>query len=103
MQLDEEGYLCDPADWTPELAVRLAAASGLELTEPHWQLIHLVRDFHAEFRLSPGMRPLVGYAKERLGREQGRSIHFMRLFQGEENPARILARIAGLPKPTNCD
>lgn len=102
MQLDAEGYLLDPADWTPQLAERLAAEQGLALTPQHWQLIRLVRAFHEEFRLSPGMRPLVGYAREKLGPEQGRSIHFMRLFRGE-NPAKMLARLAGLPKPTNCD
>ena len=103
MQLDAEGYLCDPLDWTPEIAVRLAGANGIELTEEHWQLINLIRSFYANFQLSPGMRPLVGYAREQLGPEVGRSIYFMQMFRGAESPARILARIAGLPRPVNCD
>lgn len=103
MQLDAEGYLCRLSDWTPELAVQLAKSSGIELTEQHWQLVYLIRSFYAEFQLSPGMRPLVGYAREQLGPEVGRSIHFMQLFRGEESPAKVLARISGLPRPVNCD
>lgn len=98
--LDKEGYLCSLADWTPAVAEHLAAAEGIELTDAHWEIIHLLRDFYQAFELSPAMRPLVKYVAQHLGPEKGKSIYLMRLFP--QSPAKIASKIAGLPKPTNC-
>lgn len=98
--LDKEGYLCNLEDWTPAVAEHLAAAEGIELTEAHWEVIHLLRDFYQAFELSPAMRPLVKYVAQHLGPEKGKSIYLMRLFP--QSPAKIASKIAGLPKPTNC-
>ncbi|MCZ6459336.1 MAG: TusE/DsrC/DsvC family sulfur relay protein, partial [Gammaproteobacteria bacterium] len=35
-----------------------------------------------------------------LGAEKGTSIYLLKLFPG--SPAKLLAKIAGLPRPTNC-
>lgn len=98
--LDKEGYLCNLEDWTPAVAEHLAAAEGIELTDAHWEIIHLLRDFYQAFELSPAMRPLVKYVAQHLGPEKGKSIYLMRLFP--QSPAKIASKIAGLPKPTNC-
>jgi tRNA 2-thiouridine synthesizing protein E len=38
--------------------------------------------------------------KQSLGDDKGRSIYLMQLFPG--SPAKLAARLAGLPKPDNC-
>ena len=39
---DPDGFLADPAQWTPELAARLAELEGVgELGEEHWRVIDL--------------------------------------------------------------
>ncbi|MBD5769951.1 TusE/DsrC/DsvC family sulfur relay protein [Marinomonas colpomeniae] len=98
--LDEEGYLLNLQDWTPELANQLARELNLELTDAHWEIIHLLRNFYNEYEVSPAMRPLVKTVSKALGSEKGRSIYLMTLFPG--SPPKLAAKIAGLPKPANC-
>ncbi|TYL47394.1 TusE/DsrC/DsvC family sulfur relay protein [Marinomonas sp. IMCC 4694] len=98
--LDEEGYLLDLQDWTPELANQLALEVEVEMTEAHWEIIYLLREFYAAFEISPAMRPLVKAVSRKLGADKGRSIYLMTLFPG--SPPKLAAKIAGLPKPANC-
>lgn len=99
-RLDKDGYLAELDAWTPEVAALLAAEEGVELGAEHWEIIEVLRSFHARFELSPDNRALVKATRLALGPEKGRSIHLMRLFGG--SPAKTGARIAGLPRPTNC-
>ncbi|WP_416140619.1 TusE/DsrC/DsvC family sulfur relay protein [Halomonas sp. HK25] len=98
--LDPEGYLIKLEDWTPEVASAIAAEESIELTDEHWEIIEVLRDFYRRFEQAPAMRPLVKAVAKALGEEKGRSIHLMRLFPG--SPAKLCARIAGLPKPSHC-
>lgn len=97
---DKEGFLLDPTEWDESIAEILAEAEGIELTEAHWELVRLTRRFYEEFELSPAMRPLVKFVKQNAGSDKGRSVYLMRLFPG--SPAKLLSKIAGLPKPDNC-
>ena len=97
---DKEGYLTDLNDWSEAVAEQIASAEGIELSDAHWALIRLVRQFYADFEVSPAMRPLVKLTREKLGPEQGNSLYLLKLFPG--SPAKVLAKIAGLPRPTNC-
>ncbi|GAB3380646.1 TusE/DsrC/DsvC family sulfur relay protein [Spongiibacter taiwanensis] len=98
--VDKDGFLKNLADWDAEVAEALAASEGITLDQPRWQLIELVQRFYQEFGLSPAMRPLVKYARQNLGEQQGSSLYFLRLFPG--SPAKLLSKIAGLPRPDNC-
>ena len=100
LELDKDGYLVDLDDWSVEVANALAAAEGLELTPDHWQILDLLRGFYAEFQLSPATRPLIKYTALKLGPEKGNSLHLNKLFNG--TPAKLAAKLAGLPRPTNC-
>ena len=97
---DKEGYLLDLADWSPEVAEQIAQREGIALTTEHWRIIHLLRNYHAVHDLSPAMRPLVRRVRAQLGAEKGNSLYLLRLFPG--NPAKVAAKIAGLPRPTHC-
>ncbi len=100
-ETDKEGFLRNTADWNPAIAEYLAELDGIILTEDHWEVIHLVRDYHQNYRLFPANRVLVTKVREAFGESKGNSIHLMKLFTGK--PARHIAKIAGLPKPPNCD
>ncbi|MCP1314051.1 MULTISPECIES: TusE/DsrC/DsvC family sulfur relay protein [unclassified Halomonas] len=100
IELDPEGYLVNMTDWSPEVAERLAQEEGLTLTEAHWEVLRVARDFYARFEMAPAMRALVKATRLALGDEKGSSIYLMGLFP--ESPARRVARLGGLPKPTNC-
>ncbi|TXH92551.1 MAG: TusE/DsrC/DsvC family sulfur relay protein [Pseudomonas sp.] len=98
--LDKDGYLVALADWSPAAAEALAEREELQLTAEHWEILELLRAFYAEFQLSPATRPLIKYVALKLGPEKGNSLHLNRLFKG--TPAKLAAKLAGLPKPTNC-
>lgn len=93
VQLDEEGFLVNPDDWTPELAEALAKEEGIELTEKHWQVIHFCREKAKETGASPTLREI----------SVGTGIPIKDLFQlFPKAPAKRVARIAGLKKPQGC-
>lgn len=97
---DPQGFLLELSDWNEEIASEIAQEEGIELTEPHWEVIHALRGFYQEFEVSPAMRILVKLCKERLGEDKGNSIYLLGLFP--DSPAKLASKIAGLPKPTNC-
>lgn len=100
ISVDQDGFLCDLTDWAPDVATALALAEGIELTPTHWAVLNALREFYAEFQLSPATRPLVKYIALKLGPETGNSACLNQLFKG--TPAKLAAKLAGLPKPTNC-
>lgn len=97
---DSEGFLVSPQLWTSATAVDIAELEGIQLTEAHWEILDAVRKFYDSYHLSPAMRPLSKYLKETLGSDKSSSIYLMSLFPG--NPAKLAAKIAGLPKPPGC-
>ncbi|WP_438467040.1 TusE/DsrC/DsvC family sulfur relay protein [Marinomonas sp. PE14-40] len=98
--LDKEGYLIKLEDWSEELTLYLADQEDIALTNAHWEIILLLRDFYQEFEISPAMRPLVKAVSKKLGADKGKSIYLMQLFPG--SPAKLITKLAGLPKPANC-
>ncbi|GAA4648172.1 TusE/DsrC/DsvC family sulfur relay protein [Kistimonas scapharcae] len=98
--LDKEGYLKNLNDWTPEVAEALAQKAVISLTPAHWEVLNAIRDFYRTYDLSPSQRPFVKHIANTLGPEKGHSIYLMKLFP--ESPAKLAARIAGLPRPSNC-
>lgn len=98
--LDNDGFLINLNDWNEDVARRLAASEQIELTEAHWEILWLLRRFYEEFDLSPAMRPLSRYIRAQLGADKASSIYLLTLFPG--SPAKLAAKIAGLPRPENC-
>ena len=100
LRLDADGHLARPGDWSEDAAHELADAAGVELAEAHWRVIALLREFYAETGVAPSMRPLVALLRERGAAETASSIELLKLFPG--SPARLAAKIAGLPRPDKC-
>lgn len=98
--VDKEGYLKNLDDWDEEVARAIAEQENIDLTDSHWEIIHLLKAFHNEFDHAPNMRALVKYTQKHLGDDKGKSIYLMKLFPGSS--AKIAAKIAGLPRPTHC-
>lgn len=97
---DQEGFLLDIHEWSPEVAEQIASSENITLTDAHWQIIELAREYHQTFDISPEMRPFVKWTAQKLGPEKGKSIYLLSLFPG--SPAKLVSKIAGLPKPPNC-
>ncbi|WP_461519532.1 TusE/DsrC/DsvC family sulfur relay protein [Porticoccus sp.] len=93
-------YLDKLPAWTELSARQLAAEDNIELTAPHLEILLVARQFYADFGFSPSMRPLIRYIADHLNLGKARSIYLMQLFP--PSPAKVVARLAGLPKPKNC-
>ena len=100
MEVDEEGYLVNLADWNEDVANAMAAEDNLGLTENHWEVINFLRDYYAEYQIAPAIRVLTKVIGKKLGPEKGNSKYLYELFP--YGPAKQACRYAGLPKPTGC-
>lgn len=99
-ELDKEGYLVNLQDWSEVVADEMARQMDISLTEQHWEILRLMRDFHQRRGISPVMRILVKLVEKQLGPDKGNSLYLLKLFP--ESPARVASKIAGLPRPANC-
>jgi TusE/DsrC/DsvC family sulfur relay protein len=91
---NDEGFFTNPVQWTEAMAPELAAAEGIDpLTDQHWTVIRFMRKEFAEKGTGPTVRV--------LGKTSGVTVkELYRLFP--KGPAKIAARIAGIPKPRGC-
>jgi len=53
---DDEGYLLDPDQWTPDWAQAQALTLGLSLCDDHWRVIDFIRAGYQERQVTPDAR-----------------------------------------------
>jgi len=92
-QTDAEGYLTNRDDWSEELAKELASELKIELSEEHWKVIRTARAIEGESGSSPGLRKISKRSETPI-----KAIY--KLFP--DGPAKLIAKIAGIPKPKSC-
>ncbi len=94
VDVDAEGFFTDPQQWTDDMAREMAREAGIpELTERHWLVIRYMRAQYLEKGTAPTIRS--------LGKESGVAIkELYQLFP--KGPAKLAARLGGIPKPRGC-
>jgi dissimilatory sulfite reductase related protein len=94
VELNDEGFFVHPEQWTEDMVPVLARREGIEeLTDDHWKVVRFMRSEY----LSKGTGPTV----RALGKSSGVSIkELYQLFP--KGPAKIAAKVAGIPKPRGC-
>jgi TusE/DsrC/DsvC family sulfur relay protein len=94
LELDKDGHLANPSDWSEAIAREIAIMEGIgELTDQHWAVIHFMRGVHRQEGAPPSIR--------RITKESG--VDTKTLYQLFPNgPGKKAAKIAGLPKPNSC-
>ena len=94
VDVDAEGFLTDPAQWNEQIAEAIAAQSGIvEVTDRHWVVVRFMRDRYLATGNAPSIRS--------LGKETGVPIkELYQLFP--KGPAKLAAKIGGIPKPKGC-
>jgi tRNA 2-thiouridine synthesizing protein E len=100
IELDEYGHLLDGKQWSSDVANLLAGLDGMELTDAHWKVIRILRDYYHEFGIEAPMRAIVKQLREQDAEEFASSRALYRLFP--EGPVRQGSRYAGLPIPVSC-
>jgi TusE/DsrC/DsvC family sulfur relay protein len=94
IDLDAEGFMTDAGQWNRDVARAIAAEHGIdELSDRHWQVIEYMRDTYLASGSAPSIRT--------LGKASGVPIkELYELFP--KGPAKLAARIGGIPKPRGC-
>jgi TusE/DsrC/DsvC family sulfur relay protein len=94
VEVDAEGFLVDATQWNEQMAEEIARANGIEhLTDRHRQVIDFMRKTYLETGSAPSIRS--------LGKASGVPIkELYELFP--KGPAKLAAKIGGIPKPRGC-
>jgi len=94
VSVNDEGFLEDANQWSRDIATEIARNEGItELTPQHWQVIEFMRAEYFEKGTGPTVRA--------LGKTSGVSVkELYQLFP--KGPAKLAAKIAGIPKPRGC-
>jgi dissimilatory sulfite reductase related protein len=93
VQVNDEGYLTNPAEWTKDIAVEVAKEEGIaELSPDHWKVIDFCRA-NAANGAAPTLRTITN----------GAGVSTKEMFTlFPKGPAKKVARISGLGKPEGC-
>ena len=93
LDVDAEGFLQKPEQWDEEVARAIAADAGVTLTDRAWQVVRFMRERYLATGTAPTIRT--------LGKESGVPIkELYQLFP--KGPAKLAAKIGGIPKPHGC-
>jgi len=94
VDVDAEGFLTNPEQWNEQIAEAIAADNGVaELTDRHWLVVRFMRDRYLRTGNAPSIRA--------LGKESGVPVkELYELFP--KGPAKLAAKIGGIPKPKGC-
>ena len=94
VDVDAEGFMTDPEQWNETIAEAIAHQHGIpELTDRHWLVVRFMRERYLSTGTAPSIRA--------LGKESGVPVkELYALFP--KGPAKLAARIGGIPKPKGC-
>jgi len=94
VDVTDDGFFTDPDQWNEDMVPELAAAEAIDpVTDDHWTVIRFMRKEYAEKGTGPTVRV--------LGKTSGVTVkELYQLFP--KGPAKIAARVAGIPKPRGC-
>jgi len=94
VQMNDEGFMTNPAEWTKEIAVELAKEEGIaELTADHWKVIDFCRSTAEASGAAPTLRTIT----------TGAGVSTKELFAlFPKGPAKKVAKVSGLGKPEGC-
>jgi tRNA 2-thiouridine synthesizing protein E len=93
VELDADGFFARPADWSEAMADPIATALGVKLEPDAWKVIRFARSDFGEKGCSPGLRRIT--ASTGVGTKE-----IYRMFP--KGPGKLVAKIAGIPKPKSC-
>jgi tRNA 2-thiouridine synthesizing protein E len=92
--LNDEGFLEQPDQWTEEIGTEIAKEAGIDtMTDRHWQVVRFMRTAYLDTGNAPSIRT--------LGKVSGVPVkELYQLFP--KGPAKLAAKIGGIPKPRGC-
>ena len=94
VNVNDEGFMTNPAEWSKEIAAELAVEEGLPaLSDAHWKVIDFCRQEGTTSGKAPTLRQIT----------TGAGVSTKEMFAlFPKGPAKKVARISGLGKPEGC-
>ena len=94
VELNDEGFFLDPEQWDESMIPELARREGIDaVTDRHVLVVRFMRDEYFANGTGPTIRLLA----------KSSGVPVKELYQlFPKGPAKVAARIAGIPKPRGC-
>ena len=97
VNLGDEGYLNDPAEWNEDIAELLATGEGIELSAEHWRVIGYMRDYYAENGIAADARFVIKFIADEMGYKDRARARLFQLFP--YGYVKQACKIAGMKRP----
>lgn len=92
VEVNDEGYMTDPSQWSKEIATEMAKEEGIELTDKHFEVLEFLRNANEKGET---------LTIRRVGKSGITDIKGLyQLFPG--GPLKHSSKFAGIPKPASC-
>jgi tRNA 2-thiouridine synthesizing protein E len=92
IEVNDEGYMTDPSQWSKEIATEMAKEEGIELTDKHFEVLEFLRNANDKGET---------LTIRRVGKSGITDIKGLyQLFPG--GPLKHSSKFAGIPKPASC-
>ncbi|MDB4584787.1 TusE/DsrC/DsvC family sulfur relay protein [Draconibacterium sp.] len=92
VEVTDEGYLVNKADWDKDVAAEMAKEDGIELTDKHYEVLEYLREQEAAG---------ASLTIRKVGKSGITDIKGLyQLFPG--GPLKYSSKFAGIPKPASC-
>lgn len=100
LNLTEQGFLVNMADWNKGVAEQLSLLNNIRLSDDHWEIILFIRRYYQQFKHLPNARVFTKAIAKEFGEAKGNSRYLHKLFPA--GPLKYACKLAGLPKPPTC-
>jgi len=92
VEVNDEGYMVDPGQWSKEIAAEMAKEEGIDLTDKHIEVLEFLRAANEKGET---------LTIRRVGKSGIVDIKGLyKLFPG--GPLKFSSKFAGIPKPASC-
>jgi dissimilatory sulfite reductase related protein len=92
VEVNDEGYMVDPTQWSKEIAAEMAKEDGIDLSDKHYEVLEFLRNAHEKGET---------LTIRRVGKSGIVDIKGLyQLFPG--GPLKYSSKFAGIPKPASC-
>lgn len=101
IELSEAGWLLNLDEWSEELAKQIAVNENVgELTEEHWNIINLAREYFEENGSVCEPRKFSKLMQQKYDKDHSSQKYIYSLFP--TGLIKCANKIAGLPRPKGC-
>lgn len=94
LEIDSEGYLVEPQDWTEDIARAFAKEENIALTDEHWAAINFMRAYLTEHAVIPDARYVIKHLSKACGASRNRLFELFPYGYVQQ-----ACRIAGMKRP----